>query len=849
MTSLSLSIRQGVYGFDNQMSDSIIKIATALGLRVPERFSSFKVSSLLTDSRSLREPEGTLFFALRTRSGDGHRFIPELYQRGVRAFVVEKDAATSVALHCPDALFLTVEDSLKALQTVGALHRPRARMAVGITGSRGKTSLKEWLFQILSPDYVVSRSPRSYNSQIGVPLSLWEIQPGTDLALIEAGISRSGEMETLRQCIRPDVVILTGLGEEHDEGFPSRLAKGKEKLLLASAPPTDLIVYPADLPHINQILSSIPSSCRRAGWSMKEDSDPLVRVRTERKDDNSVSIFFRTEEEGVEEGIINLPAPGEGDVENLCSALTFLIASGYGVAPLISKATSLRHIRTRLDVSEGLDGCSVVTDSYTSDLSSLQPALDFVARRRTPDQSLTLIISDLTHETLPPESLYPEVAAMAERAGISRIIGVGPEISAARNLFPSNALFFKSAEALLETLSAADFSSELILLKGAPEYNMDGIRRRLEQRSHQTVLEVNLDAIVANYNFFRSKVKEQTGIVAMVKASGYGAGSREIAKTLQDCGAAYLAVAVLDEGIELRNQGITMPVMVMNPKSVDYRQMFEFRLEPEIYSLEMLRDVVRQGSALGLKGYPIHLKLDTGMHRMGLLEDELEETAHILSSQEAISVRSVFSHLATADCPDMDSYTKLQLERFARETARLRTLLGYPFLRHILNSAGILRFPEADYDMVRLGIGLYGVATVPMEPESALTPVSRLTAPIIAIRQWKAGESVGYARKGMLERDSLIATLPIGYADGMNRRFGNGAVSVLVNGRMAPTVGNICMDACMIDVTGIECEVGDTVEIFGPELPVGRLSDLLGTIPYEILTSVSPRVKRIYYRE
>ena len=287
----------------------------------------------------------------------------------------------------------------------------------------------------------------------------------------------------------------------------------------------------------------------------------------------------------------------------------------------------------------------------------------------------------------------------------------------------------------------------------------------------------------------------------------------------------------------------------MNPKSVDYRRMFEFRLEPEIYSLEMLRDVVRQGSALGLKGYPIHLKLDTGMHRMGLLEDELEETAHILSSQEAISVRSVFSHLATADCPDMDSYTKLQLERFARETARLRTLLGYPFLRHILNSAGILRFPEADYDMVRLGIGLYGVATVPMEPESALTPVSRLTAPIIAIRQWKAGESVGYARKGMLERDSRIATLPIGYADGMNRRFGNGAVSVLVNGRPAPTVGNICMDACMIDVTGIECEVGDTVEIFGPELPVGRLSDLLGTIPYEILTSVSPRVKRIYYRE
>ncbi len=371
----------------------------------------------------------------------------------------------------------------------------------------------------------------------------------------------------------------------------------------------------------------------------------------------------------------------------------------------------------------------------------------------------------------------------------------------------------------------------------------------LEARKHETVLEVNLDSIVANYNYFRSHLPSSTGIVCMVKASGYGAGSYEIAKTLQDCGAAYLAVAVLDEGIDLRNRGIRMPIMVMNPKVVNYRSMFAYRLEPEIYSLEMLRDVIREGEKYGVTEYPIHLKLDTGMHRTGLLPEELSELTDIMNSQNVVRLSSMFSHLATADCVDMDDYTLLQLARFREMTDEVAAGIPYRVKRHVLNSAGILRFPEHHYDMARLGIGLYGANTLPAEVEKPLAVVSTLRTVIIAIREWKAGETIGYGRRGILTRDSKIATIPIGYADGMNRHFGRGAISVIVNGKEAPTMGNICMDACMIDVTGIDCQVGDAVEIFGPHASVQRLADVLDTIPYEILPSVSPRVKRVYYRE
>ncbi|MDE6226131.1 MAG: alanine racemase, partial [Muribaculaceae bacterium] len=421
------------------------------------------------------------------------------------------------------------------------------------------------------------------------------------------------------------------------------------------------------------------------------------------------------------------------------------------------------------------------------------------------------------------------------------------------------ARFFATTEEFLEAIHPSDFSEEAILMKGAPRFGFGRINELLEARKHETVLEVNLDALIRNYNYFRAHLPEETGLVGMVKASGYGAGSYEIAKTLQDCGAAYLAVAVLDEGIELRRKGIRMPIMVMNPKVANYRAMFANRLEPEIYSMEMLKDVVRAAGKNGMEDYPIHLKLDTGMHRMGFIADELEDVATVLKGQKGVKVESVFSHLATADCLDMDDYTELQLKRFDDMTSTLARLLGnehieseerFPFNRHILNTAGILRYGMTKhYDMCRLGIGLYGANTLPEEIERPLSVVSTLRTVIIAVREWEAGETVGYSRKGVLKRKSRIATIPIGYADGMNRHFGNGNITVKVNGQDAPTVGNICMDACMIDVTGIDCKPGDTVEIFGQEAPLRRLADVLGTIPYEVLTSVSPRVKRIYYRE
>ncbi len=470
-------------------------------------------------------------------------------------------------------------------------------------------------------------------------------------------------------------------------------------------------------------------------------------------------------------------------------------------------------------------------------------------RRAIPAQTPTLILSDILHETSEGTEIYQAIARTINETGIRRFIGIGKNLLAHRNLFPEDSLFFNSTEQFLEKLSTSDFANEIILLKGAPQFGFGRINEMLEARKHETVLEVNLDSIVANYNYFRSHLPSSTGIVCMVKASGYGAGSYEIAKTLQDCGAAYLAVAVLDEGIDLRNRGIRMPIMVMNPKVVNYRSMFAYRLEPEIYSLEMLRDVIREGEKYGVTEYPIHLKLDTGMHRTGLLPEELSELTDIMNSQNVVRLSSMFSHLATADCVDMDDYTLLQLARFREMTDEVAAGIPYRVKRHVLNSAGILRFPEHHYDMARLGIGLYGANTLPAEVEKPLAVVSTLRTVIIAIREWKAGETIGYGRRGILTRDSKIATIPIGYADGMNRHFGRGAISVIVNGKEAPTMGNICMDACMIDVTGIDCQVGDAVEIFGPHASVQRLADVLDTIPYEILTSVSPRVKRVYYRE
>lgn len=809
-------------------------------------FSSSKniIDTLLTDSRNLRRPASSLFFAIRTPGGnDGHKYIPTLYSKGVRHFVVNEIPAE--AKDYADAEFIVATDTVKALQDVASPRSVKARI-VAITGSRGKTTLKEWLFQLLEPLCEVARSPRSFNSRIGVPLSLWEIEPSTDIALIEAGISRKGEMKALAECIHPDTVIITNVGDAHSEGFASLEEKAQEKAILASGDHTRNIIFNSDSGILRKALEPYLDGKNVIDWSLS-NPDASLYVDCKKFSDNglaTVSYTFRRASHTLEAPVANQP-----ELENTASALAFMLLCGYAPEIIADRFKTLHRIGTRLNVCEGVNSCSIIHDSYTSDFSSLGPAIDFMLRRAMPYQKTTLILSDILHETSEGTSIYEAIARTVKESGVEKFIGIGPNLSAHRHLFADNSSFFVSTDDFLESISPSDFVSEIILLKGAPEFGFDRINEMLEARKHETVLEVNLDSIIDNYNYFRSHVPSTTGMIAMVKASGYGAGSYEIAKTLQDCGASYLAVAVLDEGIDLRKNGITMPIMVMNPKVVNYRSMFAFRLEPEIYSLEMLRDVIREGEKNNISDYPIHLKLDTGMHRTGLLPFELQEAADIINSQNVVRLSSMFSHLATADCIDMDDYTLLQLSRFKEMTEFMLQRIPYPVLRHVLNSAGILRFPEHHYDLVRLGIGLYGANTLPPEIEKPLAVVSTLRTVIIAIREWEPGETIGYGRHGVITRKSRIATIPIGYADGMNRHFGRGNISVKVNGHDAPTIGNICMDACMIDVSGIDCTVGDAVEIFGRQAPLQRLADTLDTIPYEVLTSVSPRVKRVYYRE
>lgn len=822
---------------------SLADIAPIIGTGTPQH--NHNVQILLTDSRSLTKPEVSLFFAISTPTNDGHRYVESLYRQGVRSFVVEKIMPEWNDLS--EASFMVVNNSVKALQQIARACRDKfSGTVVSITGSRGKTTLKEWLFQLLEPLCNVQRSPRSYNSQIGVPLSLWELDSNADIAIIEAGISKSGEMEALKNCIRPDVVIFTNVSDPHAEGFSSIQQKATEKVELADNDSTRLIVYCADSKLIDDAVKQLPASATRRifKWSQSSDNTDVQINRTDNTDGNNIIVKYN----GITQ-YLHAPVMNDADFENTANAISFMLATGYDFNTIRQQFATLHKIGTRLNVSDGLAGCSIIHDSYTSDFSSLAPALDFMRRRAMPNQQQVLILSDLRHETSNEDILYKEIASLVANSHIRRFIGVGPIISKHASLFGKNASFYESTSQLLENLTPSDFTNEIILLKGAPEFEFGRIKEMLEARTHETVLEVNLDALVKNYNYFRDNVPQGTDIICMVKASGYGAGSREIAKTLQDCGAAYVAVAVLDEGIDLRNHGITMPIMVMNPRVVNYKVMFEYNLEPEIYSFDMLRDMIREAKKNGITDYPVHIKLDTGMHRMGFIEDELPELMSFLNTNPEVRASSVFSHLATADCPDMDDYTRLQLNRFADATNYMIDNYPYPIKRHILNSAGILRFPQFHYDMVRLGIGLYGANTLPAEIEKPLDTVSTLRTVIIAIREWNQGESVGYARKGRLNRTSRIATIPIGYADGMNRHFGNGAISVLINGKQAPTIGNICMDACMIDVTDIDCKVGDSVEIFGQNNNVQRLADVLGTIPYEVLTSVSPRVKRIYYRE
>ena len=804
------------------------------------------VSQLLTDSRSLTMPGETIFFALRTEAGDGHNFIPELYDKGVRNFVVATDYYALP--ECAGANYLAVDSPLDALQALATYHRRRFRElpVIGITGSRGKTTVKEWLFQLLKDDYRIVRSPRSYNSQIGVPMSLWDIDNNTDLAIIEAGISTTGEMDNLQAMIRPTIGIITNLGSEHNDGFASMQQKAQEKAKILFN--CECIVYCADDSLVTRSIDVLLESdvALAMSWSRNHCAAPLQVDSTDRTESQTTLHYSY---DGVSSAM-TIPFTADRDIDNAITCLAVLLHLGLERDIIAQRMTALTPVGTRLNVIEGVNNCTVIVDSYTSDYNSLTPALNFMTRRAG-NRPCTVILSDLSNESYSGDELYIRVSELLKAKRVKRLIGIGKDMCRYGRYFADlpQCHCFNDTTEFINNFSKGDFDDETILIKGDPRFGFSQIINLLEAKQHITVMEVDLNALAHNFKFFKSLIKPGTKTVGMVKASGYGSGSYEIAKTLQDCGCDYLAVAVQDEGVELRKAAISMPVIVLNPNGVNYKAMFQYRLEPEVYSLEMANDLIREGQRYGVQGHPVHIKVDSGMHRLGFTREQLPELIALLKGQDVIKPVSVFSHLSVADEPDQDAYTEGQFTYFDACSELLQQAFDHHIMRHILNTSGIVRFPERQYDMVRIGIGLYGIRTLFDGSEDTLMPVSALRSIIISIKQWPAGTTVGYGRHGVLERDSRIATINIGYADGYDRHFGNGRVSMWVGGKLCPTVGNVCMDAVMIDVTDAPCKVGDTVEIFGEHVPVEQLSQARGTIPYEILTSVSPRVKRVYYRE
>mgnify|MGYP000413389330 CR=1 FL=1 len=821
------------------MSSSIENIVKALGAK---RFGDHnaQIDWILTDSRSLCFPEETLFFALKTKRNDGHKYIPDLYERGVRNFVVSELPENKEAYTA--ANFLQLANPLKGLQKLAEKHREQFLIpVVGITGSNGKTVVKEWLYQLLSPDRVVTRSPRSYNSQIGVPLSVWLMNEETQLAIFEAGISEMGEMEALQSIIRPTIGILTNIGGAHQENFFSVQEKCMEKLTLFKD--CDVIIYDGDNELISSCVSKSLFTSREIAWSKKDNERPLF-IESICKGEDSTTVKYRYL------GMPNeykIPFIDDASIENSLHCLAVALYMMVPAEDIAERMAHLEQIAMRLEVKEGKNGCVIINDSYNSDLASLDIALDFMSRRsEDKGKKRTLILSDMLETGQSSKLLYRQVAELVHSRGVEKIIGVGDEIRTASSRFELEKYFFHSTEDLLKSDLLPNLRNEVVLIKGSRSFHFDDISERLELKVHETILEIKLNALVDNLNYYRSKLKPETKMVCMVKASAYGAGSYEIAKTLQDHRVDYLAVAVADEGSDLRKAGITSSIIIMNPELTAFKTMFDYKLEPEVYNFHLLDALIKAAEKEGITNFPIHVKLDTGMHRLGFSVDEIPLLIRRLKSQNAVIPRSVFSHFVGSDSAQFDFFTRQQIELFEKGSQELQEAFSHKILRHICNTAGIERFPGAQFDMVRLGIGLYGVSPI---DNSIINNVSTLKTTILQIRDVPGEDTVGYSRMGHLTRPSRIAAIPIGYADGLNRHLGRGNAYCLVNGKKAPYVGNICMDVCMIDVTDIDCREGDKAVIFGDDLPITTLSDKLGTIPYEVLTSISNRVKRVYYQD
>ncbi|MFN3841100.1 MAG: bifunctional UDP-N-acetylmuramoyl-tripeptide:D-alanyl-D-alanine ligase/alanine racemase [Cyclobacteriaceae bacterium] len=785
------------------------------------------VITLITDSRKAVVAEGSVFFAISGERHDGHAYVRPLYEAGITQFIVESDFDWR---NYPSANVLKVSSTVRALQQIAAHHRQQFSFPViGITGSNGKTIVKEWLSQLLSADYNIVKNPGSYNSQIGVPLSIWQMQAYHQLGIFEAGISKPGEMEHLQPVIQPTIGIFTNIGSAHDEQFVSREQKIDEKLKLFTH--VEKLIYCADHTGLHGALAkkSIRSFC----WGTSVEANLQIR-----KQADGYAIRWKEQWHSL-----RFPFTDAASIENAMHGVALMVQLGYEPSQIQSRLGMLAAVPMRLAVKEGINGCQVIDDAYNNDLAGLQMSLDFLAHQQQ-RRKRTVILSDILQSGMDEEQLVTAIAGKIQASGVQRFIGIGSVLSRHKKCFTVPSAFFSTTEEFINHFSSIPFSDEAILIKGSRPFQFERIVALLQRNVHGTVLEIDLGAVVHNLNYFKSKLKPETKLMVMVKALAYGSGSVQVANLLQYHRVHYLGVAYADEGAELRRHHITIPIMVMNPSAESFESLLNQKLEPCMYSMGILNDLIRF-----LNGRPlaIHVKLDTGMHRLGFDEKDLPELVKLLSEQRNLSVASVFSHLSGADDEQFDAFTTEQANRFVRMTDALEKTLHTKPLRHLVNTAGILRFPQYHFDMVRLGIGLYGVA--PVSEATALEQAVTLKTTISQIRNIKAGESVGYSRSGISDKARTIATLAIGYADGFSRAFSKGKGVVLVNGKRAPVAGNVCMDMTMADVTGLDAREGDTVVIFGEGLPVEEVAKRINTIPYEILTNTSDRVKRVFVAE
>ena len=793
------------------------------------------INQLITDSRQPVAASGSLFFAIKGPRNDGHQYIKDLIaKRNVVNFIVENEIHSEQKINQ-----IIVDNSVNALQKLAAYHRSIFKCPViGITGSNGKTIVKEWLYQLLQSKYSIVRSPKSYNSQTGVPLSVWNLNEKTELAIFEAGISEQGEMSKLQAIIKPEIGIFTNIGEAHQENFYSIQRKIREKLNLFRD--TKVLLYCLDHEAIaEEIEDWVNDNQQLVCWSAKQKADlQIIRQISQNNGTTLIGIY-----KGVEI-TINIPFTDSASIENAINCWLLVLHLGIDKSVYQSEFAALSPVALRLEQKKGINGCSIINDSYNSDLYSLGIALDFLSHQQQLQK--TLILSDILQSGRLDSDLYQHVADLIEIKQVQRLIGIGTSISSQASLFKVEKEFYTSTEEFISHFQPSRFQNEAILLKGARNFEFERISSFLEEKAHRTTLEINMTAMVHNLNYFKSKLRPGTKLIAMVKAFSYGSGSYEVANMLEYQKVDYLAVAFADEGVALRQSGISMPIIVMNPEASAFRLMIDFRLEPEIYSFKELRQFADMLKAYRIDNYPVHLKVDTGMHRLGFMPEEIDSLCEEIKKNKVLKVESVFSHLAGADEEQHDDYTIEQIELFQKICSKIQASVGYPLMRHILNSSGIDRFSEYQFEMVRLGIGLYGV--IPSNQEQ-LQWVSTLKTSILQIKEIETGKTIGYGRKGKALRKTKIAVIPIGYADGYSRMLSNSVGRVFVNGLYAPVIGNICMDMCMIDITGIKANEGDEVEIFGKNVTILELADKMHTIPYEVLTSIAPRVKRVYVQE